>query len=168
MARDLKTKNSRRTLPLMPNIQTELFKHAGKTGGTIPPFNPQLELSATGTVVVTQVSTPVDPQNLTRSFRELTERAGLPHIKIHAMRHIAATILKELNVPVKDVQMILGHSNILTTLNIYQHGTPEAHRTAISAIENRLLGHQKNNGSFNGNCSDESQILLSGNKMIAA
>jgi len=56
------------------------------------------------------------------------------------MRHTAATVLKDLNIPVKDAQLILGHANISTTLNIYQHGTPETHKAAISAIGERLFG----------------------------
>ena len=89
------------------------------------------------------VGTPLEPRNFARCFHELAKKAGLLRIKIHAMRHTAATVLKDLNAPVKDAQLILGHSNISTTLNIYQHGTPEAHRAAISAVEKRLFGKCK-------------------------
>ena len=73
-------------------------------------------------------------------FNDLTKSAGLPRIKIHAMRHTAATILKDLNVPIKDIQLILGHANIATTFSIYQHGTHETQRNALYAVGNRLLG----------------------------
>jgi integrase len=139
MARDLKTANSHRSLPLIADIRTALLAHAKKNGIILPCFNPSLEYTTKGTVVVSRVGTPLEPRNLARCFDELTKKAGLPRIKIHAMRHTAATVLKDLNVPVKDVQLILGHSDIATTLNIYQHGTPETHRSAISAIGERLL-----------------------------
>jgi hypothetical protein len=43
-------------------------------------------------------------------------------------------------VPIKDAQLILGHSCISTTLSIYQHGTPETHRNAMNTLGERLLG----------------------------
>jgi Site-specific recombinase XerD len=138
-ARELKTTNSKRVLPLMANVHTALIEHATKNRIALPQFNSYSELSTGGTVIMSEVGTPLEPRNLSRCFNILTQKAGLPRIKIHAMRHTAATFLKDLNVPVKDAQLILGHSNISTTLNIYQHGTSETHRAAISAMENRLL-----------------------------
>ena len=135
-----KTASSRRTLPLMANVRTALLEHAEKNNITISPYNPQIHFSTQGTVVISEVGTPLEPRNVARCFGSLLKKTGLPRIKIHAMRHTAATVLKELNVPIKDAQLILGHSDIATTLNIYQHGTPDTHRAAISAIEGRLLG----------------------------
>ena len=140
MARDLKTKNSLRTLPLMVNVRAALIRHAQKNRIELSPFQPDFEMTTQGTVVVSEAGTPLEPRNLARCFRHLIVKAGLPYIKIHAMRHTAATVLKDLNVPVKDAQLILGHANISTTLNIYQHGTLETHRTSISAVEERLFG----------------------------
>ena len=139
MARDVKTMNSRRTLPLTADVRIELVRHAKKNGVGISSFKPRLELSTKGTVVSSKVGTPLEPRNLTRCFEALTKQAGLPRIKVHAMRHTAATMLKDLHVPVKDAQLILGHSSISTTLNIYQHGTADTHRAAISAMGSRLL-----------------------------
>jgi len=139
LARDLKTKNSRRVLPLIPDIRTALLEHAEKRGITIPAFNPSFELSTHGTVVASATGKPLEPRNLKRCFHRLSDKAGLPRITIHAMRHTAATVLKDLNIPIKDAQLILGHANISTTLNIYQHGTPETHRVAIAAVGERLL-----------------------------
>ena len=56
------------------------------------------------------------------------------------MRHIAATILKDLKVPDRDIQAILGHADVTTTIKCYQHGTPETQHTAISAVEGLLFG----------------------------
>jgi len=139
-ARDVKTANSRRSLPLMANVRAALQEHADKTGVILPQFAPHCELSTKGTIVVSKAGTPLEPRRLARYFDVLQKNAGLPRITIHAMRHTAATVLKDLNVPVKDAQLILGHSNISTTLNVYQHGTPETHRAAISAVEERLCG----------------------------
>jgi len=91
-------------------------------------------------VVLSEVDTPIEPRNLLRLFQRLAKKSGLPIIKIHELRHTTATLLKDLKVPDKDIQMILGHANITTTQNIYQHGTPETHHVAISAIGDYLLG----------------------------
>lgn len=138
-ARDLKTKNSRRTLPLIEDVRVAIIEHAKKNNVKIPPFNPYLEFSTHGTIVASRVGTPLEPKNLERHFFAQTDKLGLPRITIHAMRHTAATVLKDLNVPVKDAQLILGHANISTTLSVYQHGTQETHKTAISAVGARLL-----------------------------
>ena len=138
-ARDLKTVNSRRTLPAMESVRKAIVEHAAKNSATIPSFNPHIEESTEGTIIVSRAGTPLEPRRLGRCFEKMIENTGLPRITLHAMRHTAATNLKDLGVPVKDAQLILGHSDIATTLNIYQHGTFETHRTAIAAVEERLL-----------------------------
>lgn len=139
VARELKTKSSRRNPPLDEDVQAALIEHAKKRGIEIPPFNPHFELSKQGTVVVGKTGNPVDPRSLARCFDNLVKKAGLPRTKLHAMRHMATTFMKELKVDVKDAQRILGHANITTTLNIYQHSTPETQRTGLAKMGGRLL-----------------------------
>jgi integrase len=132
---DLKTTNSRRDLPLNERVRSALIEHARKSGIT-----PQTMKTNKSTVVVSKVGTPLEPRNLARCFDNLCEKVGLPRIKIHAMHHTAATLMKDLDVHTKDVQLMLGHANPSTTTAIYQHGTASTQRTAISAAEDRLLG----------------------------
>ena len=141
---ELKTDSSRRALPLVYFIHDAIVRHAKIKGIEMPPFSTVSEPSLQDTIIRSKAGTPLEPRNLTRCFDSLTAKAGLPRIKIHAMRHIAATILKDLGVPLKDIQLILGHANISTTIKVYQHGTLETQRMAISAIENRLHGIAKN------------------------
>lgn len=51
------------------------------------------------------------------------------------MRHTAATLLKNLGVPARDAQLILGHSNIMTTQQIYQHDDMDTRRDALARLE---------------------------------
>ena len=136
---ELKTKSSRRALPMMSFIRQALLDHAKRLGITPPPFNPYFELSMQGTVVVSEVGTPLEPRNLARCFHGLTKRVGLPRIKLHAIRHTTATILKDLKAPIRDVQYILGHAKADITLSVYQHSTPETQRTVMSSAEDRLF-----------------------------
>ncbi|MDP7421340.1 MAG: site-specific integrase, partial [bacterium] len=78
-----------------------------------------------GLVFTTKLGTPVHKSNLVnRSFRRVLERAGLPRIRFHDLRHSAATLLLKEEINPKVVQMILGHSSVSTTLDIYCHVLP--------------------------------------------
>ena len=68
-ARDLKTANSRRTLPLVPNVRAALLELTEKREISIPPFNPEFEMSTEGTVIISEAGTPLEPRNLARYFR---------------------------------------------------------------------------------------------------
>jgi integrase len=48
-------------------------------------------------------------------------RLGLPHLRVHDLRHCFATALAHANVQPQTLQRILGHSNVQTTLGIYAH-----------------------------------------------
>lgn len=142
VACDLKTENGRRDLPMMDFVRNALLEHAKKHNITIQPYDPEnSELSTEGTVVISEAGTPLEPQNLLRSFRILTKKVGLPQIKLHALRHLAATILKDLKVPTKDIQLILGHADSSTTLKFYQHGTKKTMDSAIASMESALCSH---------------------------
>lgn len=69
--------------------------------------------------------------NLRHIFRVLLKDAGLPTMRIHDLRHSAATILLKMGVPPHVVQEILGHSHINITLGIYGHVLPGQQRDAM-------------------------------------
>jgi integrase len=52
------------------------------------------------------------------------ERAGLPPIRFHDLRHTCATILLSRGVHAKLVQELLGHATISITLDTYSHVLP--------------------------------------------
>lgn len=56
---------------------------------------------------------------LERQFAPLSERLGLPRIRLHDLRHTLATLLFKNRIPAKVVQEMLGHSNISMTLDTY-------------------------------------------------
>ena len=60
-------------------------------------------------------------------------------IRIHAIRHTTASLLKDLGVPARDAQIILGHAHISTTQQIYTHVDEAARRQALTRL-NELLG----------------------------
>ncbi|MFB8276918.1 tyrosine-type recombinase/integrase [Nocardia colli] len=90
-------------------------------------------------VFTSSVGTPIDPKNFVRSFHRIREQAGIRRITVHHARHTAATVLKDCDVPVRDAQLILGHSHIMTTMQLYQHGTSERQREAMERISQKLM-----------------------------
>ncbi len=92
-----------------------------------------------GLVFTSTVGTPVGIGNLTyRSFRPLLERAGLPRIRVHDLRHTAATLLLGKGVHPKIVQEMLGHSTIAQTMDTYSHVLPDMQDGAVAAMQDAL------------------------------
>ena len=56
-----------------------------------------------------------------RSFKPILQRAGLPRIRLHDLRHTCATILLMAGKHPKFVQELLGHASISITLDTYSH-----------------------------------------------
>jgi integrase len=75
-----------------------------------------------GLVFTSEVGTLINPSNLRRrSFAPLLQRAGLPRIRFHDLRHTCATPLLSRNVHPKYVQELLGHATVAITLDTYSH-----------------------------------------------
>jgi integrase len=83
---------------------------------------------------------PINPSNLrNRSFKPLLERAGLPRITFHDLRHTCASLLFQRNVHPKFVQELLGHASVAITLDTYSHMLPGMGSEAADAMESALL-----------------------------
>ena len=81
----------------------------------------------------------VDADNLRlRSFSPLLERAGLPTIRFHDLRHTSATLLLSLGTNPKVVQELLGHSGIAVTMDVYSHVLPTMQQEAMSDMDKLL------------------------------
>jgi len=89
-----------------------------------------------GLVFCTTTGTLINPTNLRqRYFAPLLDRAGLPHLTFHQLRHTAATILLLKNVNPKVVSEMLGHATIAITLDTYSHVLPNMQDSAVAAME---------------------------------
>jgi hypothetical protein len=78
------------------------------------------------------------PANVTRRFIELYEEIGLPPVRLHDLRHGAATLAHAAGADLKDIQEMLGHSSITITADTYTSLLPEAD-LAIAEAAARLV-----------------------------
>ena len=69
------------------------------------------------------------------SYKPLLERAGVPYVKFHALRHSAATLLLGQGIHPKIVAEMLGHTTISMTLDIYSHVTLDMQQEAANTMD---------------------------------
>jgi integrase len=91
-------------------------------------------------VFCTTPGTPYARQNWhLQQYQRLVERAGLPYIRPHDLRHTAATLLLLEGVQPLLVSEMLGHASVAFTLATYGHVQSEMCKPARDAME-RLFG----------------------------
>ena len=84
---------------------------------------------------------PLTARRLGRELRPELNRAGLPQMRFHDLRHSTASLLAFAGVPARVAMEVLGHSQIATTMDIYTKVYPEVHRHAAEALDS-ILGRQ--------------------------
>jgi integrase len=91
-----------------------------------------------GLVFTTTVGTPLEPRNVNRAWAAVCAKARIRPVRVHDLRHTAATLLLAQGVDMKTVQATLRHSRMATTADIYSHVTEELQRTAANRMEDAL------------------------------
>jgi integrase len=89
-------------------------------------------------VFKTSTGGPVDQARPTHALKRALRGAGLPQIRIHDLRHTAASALLTAGVHPKVVQEFLGHSSIKVTMDIYSHLMPTMHADAMKLLQTLL------------------------------
>lgn len=122
---DTKTEAGERTIEVHPFVMEALDKHRGRmlldghptTGDTL--------------VFVNHAGKIINRNNLvSRIFKPLCKKAGVPEIVWHEMRHTTATLLLESGIPIHNVSELLGHASSVITSSIYAHAT----KTGMSRV----------------------------------
>lgn len=130
-----KTKNSVRDIPLPKSLKS-IFKKAlilkteerFKAGESYSNSNQEfIFLSALGNFI--------NASNLDKTWTKYLKELKIPHKKFHALRHTYATKQFENNIPLKTVSMLLGHSDISMTANIYTHVLKKQKEKSIDILE---------------------------------
>ena len=74
-------------------------------------------------IVTTTIGTPVTPSSVKRSLHALIQRANVPIVTTHGLRHMSATFMLKAGLSPALVALILGHADIGTTVDRYGHLT---------------------------------------------
>ncbi len=136
----VKTKAGERDLPLLNIVRDVLAtRHATQDAARDAASDTWEGAAEDLLVFTTRNGSPIEPRNFARSFDRVCTRHGIRTIRVHDVRHTTATLLKDLRVPARDTQLIMGHSDIATTQAIYQHDTLETRRNALTQVEALFL-----------------------------
>lgn len=83
---------------------------------------------------------PIHPDDALEQFQRLTREADLPPIRLHDLRHGAATMARARGVDPKILSSMLGHSSTTITNDLYGDVATEAKREAANTIADQLAG----------------------------
>ena len=68
-----------------------------------------------------RLGTGLQPRNVLRTLHGLLKAAELPRVRFHDLRHSAASLLIAEGVELVEVSMLLGHSELRMTADLYSH-----------------------------------------------
>jgi integrase len=134
---DTKTGKSRRTISLTEGAVAALREHLERQMAEVELLGDLY--TDQGLVFTTEVGSLINPTNLRkRSLTPLLNRARLPKIRFHDLRHTCATLLFTQGQHPKLVQELLGHANVAITLDTYSHVIPGMGEQTARAMEDAL------------------------------
>ena len=119
-----KTPSSIRTIPI-PNQLLQIIKSS--------------ELPQKGYLLTGSTEKYIEPRTYQYHFKKLLQRCKIPETNFHALRHTFATRCIEAGMKPKTLQMLLGHSNIGITMNLYVHTTEEEKKKEMDLVAEALM-----------------------------
>lgn len=120
----LKTKNSYRTVSISPQAVEVLKEQKQKTNDQYVFPSPN--------------GGPISPDSVNNMLKRVLERAGIPKVRFHDLRHTFATVALQNGVDIKTVSGMLGHFSAGFTLDTYAHVTTAAQKEAAQTMGNIL------------------------------
>lgn len=133
---EVKNDQHRRSIDLPSPTVAALREHKARQNEARLLLGPEWEHR--NLVFCTHQGKPLNWRNVTREFKALLAKAGLPDVPFHALRHTNATLLLLQGTQPKVVQERLGHSNISMTMDIYSHVMPRMGREAADRLGSLL------------------------------
>jgi integrase len=115
-----KTKNSIRDVPMNKDLLKMLKPIKKIVNGSF--------------FVLSNSEKPTEPRSYNNFYKNFMKELGMPELKFHGLRHSFATRCIESKCDYKTVSVLLGHSNISTTLNLYVHPNLEQKKKCIDQM----------------------------------
>lgn len=128
-----KSKASRRTLR-MPAFVAEAIERQRRRAIGAPLSAPVFTLPS---------GDPILPNYATHALPPFLKAAGLPHIRLHDLRHSTATLLLERGISSMEVATLLGHSTTRLTDDRYGHLTARMTEATAAAMDTLISGAEK-------------------------
>jgi len=153
-----KTENSIRTIPMLKEVKSALLSELIMRVSDDKDSSCFSVDGYSGFVFTRKTGVPYTPPEIDRVLYEICENYNvaeiaaanrerrdpelLPHITSHILRHTFCTRYCEIESNIKVIQEIMGHANIVTTMQIYNDATEEAKRESMDNFNNRFVLHQ--------------------------
>ena len=128
-----KTARSRRTVHLANSTITALLAHRSAQAELQLAVGP--EWQASGLIFTSLKGGPMEGHLANEHLKKALRAAGLPNVRVHDLRHTAASLMMERGVHPKLVQEFLGHSSISLTLDTYSHIAAVMHGQIADEME---------------------------------
>ena len=133
-----KTRRSRRVIDLDGDTTALLQRHRARQRGLFLRLG--VTASASDRVFTNEIGDPIRPDSVGQAFHRLVDKAGVPVIRLHDLRHTHASHLLAAGINVKVVSERLGHASVSFTLDTYGHVMPGQQAEAAAAAAGLLVG----------------------------
>ena len=87
---------------------------------------------------IKRIYTACNEQEIERAKKEHRQPVLIPHFSVHNLRHTFCTRFCENETDLKIIQEIMGHSDITTTMNIYNEATKERKQESFARLEGKI------------------------------
>lgn len=123
MVKEDLTKNSSsyRSLPLVAPVKKLLLEKKQSIQEYRKLFRRSYYREDSDYVCVNEIGELIKPRTLSDNFKRIIRQNKIRNLRLYDCRHTAASIMLKSGVNMKQIQMILGHSDYATTANIYSH-----------------------------------------------
>ena len=133
-----KTSAGQRPIPLMPAVVAQLRAYreaqlAARLRSVQPWANSDLVFRQPDD------GRPFAPEYVDRVWARLLVQMGLPHMRLHDLRHTFGTLMMGAGVNSRIVAELMGHSSVGITLNVYSHVLQSMETEAIDRLEGQLF-----------------------------
>lgn len=140
-----KTEKSNRKVMISSDLSQALLEHRAKQQKhlTFIGYQPEIDL-----VFLSQVGTPLETRNIRRVMQTLVQKANVPYINFHALRHWQASMLIEEGWDIREISRRLGHADPSITLRIYTHLFDKQTLPAPISLQNLLEPHTNSSEKY--------------------
>lgn len=87
---------------------------------------------------IKRIYTACNEQEKIQAKKEHRQPILIPHFSVHNLRHTFCTRFCENETDLKIIQEIMGHSDITTTMNIYNEATKERKQESFARLEGKI------------------------------